>query len=236
MLSITEKLLDNKLVRPGIKKADKKYIVIHYTANTGKGANALANRNYWNNISKPALAASAEYVVDDKTILRAIPDDEVAYHVGAKVYTALGNKIIKECKVKTPNFVCIGIEICVNSDGDFYKTIANTKDLVKSLMNKYSIPVENVVRHFDITGKNCPAFYVSDETKWEAFKKDLVEVKAEAKPTPTTIMYTVVAGDTLSKIAAKYYDGDASKYKQIKIDNNLTSDIISIGQVLKIIK
>ncbi len=61
-------------------------------------------------------------------------------------------------------------------------------------------------------------------------------MKAEAKPTPTTIMYTVVAGDTLSKIAAKYYDGDASKYKQIKIDNNLTSDIISIGQVLKIIK
>lgn len=91
MIQITQMLLTNHN-RPKIKLKKLKGIVIHWTANTGKGANAVANRNYFNTTK---TAASAHYIVDDHSIVQCIPDGEVAWHVGASKYTATGEKIRK---------------------------------------------------------------------------------------------------------------------------------------------
>jgi hypothetical protein len=82
MLQITEMLLTNKMARPGIIITPKA-LVIHWTANESKGADARANRSYFN---QSTTEASAHYIVDDAEIIRCLPENEMGYHVGAKSY------------------------------------------------------------------------------------------------------------------------------------------------------
>ena len=61
--------------------------------------------------------------------------------------------------------------MCINSDGDFNKTYSNTLKLTKHLMEKYNIPLENVVRHYDASRKICPNIWKENNwAKWEKFK------------------------------------------------------------------
>ena len=81
---------------------------------------------------------------------------------------------------KCRNDNAIGIELCSEKDskGNYYftnETINNAVGLVKMLMEKYNIPIENVVRHYDVTHKNCPAPFVNNITAWDNFKNNLVE-------------------------------------------------------------
>lgn len=181
MLPITPKLLDNyNRPRRNLKKL--KAIIIHWTANTNRGANAMANRNYFN--TKPYIKdrngnkiyASAHYVVDDRNIIQCLPDNEVGFHVGArwsKYKTAaldmMGNPA---SGTDSPNNYTIGIEMCVNSDGDFSKTRQNTVDLVQFLLKKHQLGIDAVLRHFDITGKDCPKMML-DEEIWAEFKREI---------------------------------------------------------------
>ncbi|MBY0053041.1 N-acetylmuramoyl-L-alanine amidase [Brevibacillus agri] len=169
-------LLTNKNARPGTKITPRG-LVIHWTANEGKGANAVANRNYFN---KPTTEASAHYIVDDKQIVRCLPEGEMAYHVGAKSYKPDALKLLSSY----PNNCTIGIEMCVNQDGNFQKTYENTVVLAADILKRYGWGVDNLWRHFDITGKNCPAYFVSDDfarkytgltaaQAWEKFKDDV---------------------------------------------------------------
>jgi len=167
MLPITEMLLRNHN-RPKKKLIQLKGIVIHYTGNTSHGANAAANRNFFNCTSS---SVSAHYIVDDKQIIQCIPDDEVAWHVGAKKYVVLGE--ILRVKPYSPNYYTIGIEMCVNSDSDWSKTYANTVDLVKHLLQKHKLTVDNLYRHYDITGKECPKMMVPGG-EWEKFKASVL--------------------------------------------------------------
>lgn len=133
-----------------------KYIVIHYTANDGDTDEN--NGLYFKNND---VDASAHYFVDDDSITQSVPDNYIAWHCGAKTYKH------PECR----NANSIGIEICDDvKNGVIYpsaKTIQNVLDLTKSLMKKYNIPKENIIRHFDVTGKHCPAYWV-DNTKWKS--------------------------------------------------------------------
>ena len=54
-------------------------------------------------------------------------------------------------------------------------TIKNAADLVKLLMKKYNVPVERVIRHYDVTGKVCPKPFVDDEKVWKTFKERLAD-------------------------------------------------------------
>lgn len=173
-LTIKDMLLTNHN-RPGKKIIKLKGIVIHWTANTGKGANAVANRNYFNNTKN---SASAHYIVDDKNIIRCIPDDEIAYHVGAKKYVAAGLKI-KEDNY-SPNHFLIGIEMCVNSDGDWNRTYNNTVELAAFLLKKYNLNTDNLYRHHDITGKDCPKMML-DPKEWQVFKDKVSKKMDEIK-------------------------------------------------------
>ena len=173
MLSITKDLLTNKRNRPFLRDQNTyairklKGVIAHWTANTDKGATARANRNYFNNTDR---YASAHYIVDDKTIIQCLPDNEVGYHVGANNYKSDGNRI-KEGSL-TPNFFAIGFEMCVNKDGDWSKTYRNSVELAAHLLRKYNFSTHDLYRHFDITGKDCPKMML-EEKVWQVFKKDI---------------------------------------------------------------
>lgn len=130
----------NKKTRPG-KKRVPKYITIHETGNTNKGATALSHANLQFR-GNPRLA-SWHYTVDDKdAIYQSVPDDENAYAAGDGAGPG--------------NTLSIQIEICTNSDGDFLKAVENAAWLVRYLMAKHKLTTNDVVQHNHWSGKNCP--------------------------------------------------------------------------------
>jgi N-acetylmuramoyl-L-alanine amidase CwlA len=72
----------------------------------------------------------------------------------------------------------ISVELCDTVRNGRYgfteKTLENAAALCRMLVEKYKIKPENIIRHFDVTGKNCPAPFVSDERAWEEFKERIV--------------------------------------------------------------
>ena len=42
-------------------------------------------------------------------------------------------------------------------------------------------PESDVIRHYDVTGKICPKYYVENEDAWEQLKDDLASRIAEDK-------------------------------------------------------
>ncbi|WP_246001059.1 N-acetylmuramoyl-L-alanine amidase [Brevibacillus panacihumi] len=176
MMQITDCFLTNPNARPG-KTIRPKGVVIHWTANKSSGANAMANRNYFN---KPTTIASAHYIVDDRQIIRCLPENEMAYHVGAKSYKQDALNRLSSY----PNNCTIGIEMCVNADGRFSEVYRKTVELASHILKQYGWGVDRLWRHFDVTGKNCPAFFVTNQEAlacfgvtavmaWENFKKDV---------------------------------------------------------------
>lgn len=142
-----------------------KYIVIHYTANDGD--TAKNNADYY---ARTPLKASAHYFVDENEIWQSVKEGDTAYHCGADIY------MHKECR----NSNSIGIELCSRQykNGSYYfkeETLIRGAQLVKELMEKYNISAENVIRHFDVTGKICPAPMVNDEILWQKFKERLTQ-------------------------------------------------------------
>ena len=134
-----------------------KYITIHNTDNYSKGANAKAHANYLKNVNNKV---SWHYTVDDTEVYHHLPDNEAGYHTG----DGMG--------IKSGNLNSIGVEICVNSDGDLRKATDNAVELVKKLMKKHNIPIENVVQHNYWSGKNCPReLRNGNPYSWEEFIK-----------------------------------------------------------------
>lgn len=136
-----------------------KYIVIHDTDNRRKGANAMANRNYFAN--HPNANASAHYIIDDSNIVQALEDTWKGWHVGDGGNNATIN-----------NGNTIGIELAVNSDNNFDKTYETGIELTKYLMRKYNIPAQNIVMHKHASGKDCSRMMIMDKPNmWEVFKQ-----------------------------------------------------------------
>lgn len=148
-------------------RADKiKYIVIHYTANNGD--TAFGNAKYFHGTSN--LQASAHYFVDENEVWQAVKDGDTAFHCGAKQYKH------PDCR----NCNAIGVELCSrkNSNGRYYfkdATVQRAAALVQGLMAKYGINAAHVLRHYDVTGKNCPAPFVEDKAAWIKFLNILQE-------------------------------------------------------------
>lgn len=152
-----------------------KYIVVHYTANDGDTDEA--NANYFkNNI----VQASAHYFADDDSITQSVPDDFVAWSVGGKKYlNTSGGSLHGVCT----NANSISVELCdckKNGKYDFTEsTLKNAADLITLLMKKYNVPINNVIRHYDVTGKKCPLPFVENEKAWNDFKERLADEVVE---------------------------------------------------------
>ncbi len=145
--------LETKLIPPGqanrpdARKVD--YITIHETGNTNKGADADTHAVY---LDSTVDKISWHYTVDDKKAVQHIPDGETAWHSG----TTAGNR------------TSIGIEICVNSDGDFEAALKNAAELVRSLLATHGLTIDRVVQHNHWNGKNCPQT-IRESGRWNEF-------------------------------------------------------------------
>lgn len=153
------------------KMTDKKneYIVIHYVGAVSTAKNN-ADYHYAN-----MLDSSANYFVDESSIWQCVSDSDRAWHCGGGIQGTKGHTFYKKCT----NYNSIGIEMCVKKkpDGTWYfedETVKNTIDLCRLLMKKYGVPINCVIRHFDVTGKLCPAPYINDFS-WENFKAMIEE-------------------------------------------------------------
>ena len=72
----------------------------------------------------------------------------------------------------------------VSAGEDFTEAqVATRGELVRDLMARYGIPEGSVIRHYDVTGKLCPAPYV-DASKWAALKSRILGGSVELAPTP----------------------------------------------------
>ena len=175
------------------------WIVIHYTANDGDTDEA--NGNYFkNNIIK----ASAHYFVDDDSVTQSVPDNYTAWSVGGSKWKNGGGKYYGKCT----NSNSISIELCDDvRNGVVYpskKTIENAIELVKELMKKYNIKADHVIRHYDVNGKTCPAYWVDDK-KWKSEFHDKLTSKKTTEQKKTTEKKTTSTVD-----AAKSYNKSLS--------------------------
>lgn len=159
-----------------------RYLVYHYTGNDGdKAAN---NANYFkNNIVK----ASAHYFVDDAFVYLSVPENRIAYAVGGSKYANASKTGGGTMYGVITNTNSISIEMCDTIWNGVYQaseaTLANAAALGRALMEKYGIPIENVYRHFDVTGKHCPSYLVNAQ-KWAEFKKRLEVKIMDNTPSP----------------------------------------------------
>lgn len=145
----------------GSKRTKKvEYIVVHYTANYGD--TAKNNADYF---AREIVGASAHYFVDEIEIWCSVPEDTIAWHCGAKQYYH------PACR----NANSIGVEICMldKKGAVRQKSIDHAIDLVRELMDKYGIDVDHVVRHYDVTHKQCPEPMVANPALWADFKQRL---------------------------------------------------------------
>lgn len=173
----TKKILANKNNYGG-KRSTKniKYLVYHYTGN--KGDTAENNGNYFkNNVVK----SSANYFVDDTTVVESVPVNYIPYSVGGTKYSNCGSTGGGKYYGKATNYNTINIEMCGDKTGKASaKTQENAIALGKELMKKYNIPIENAIRHFDVTGKSCPAYFCysdKNDKAWKEFKDRLQNIK-----------------------------------------------------------
>lgn len=166
-MNIKEKLLPiDEYSRSGGKLLGVKGVVVHYVGVAGqKPEQTIAyfeslrgGKNGW---------ASAHYVVgNDGTIYNCIPKDEVAWHCGATKY----REGIEELLGKYPNNTTIGIEMCHEKDGFTDKCEGAASWLCAMLLRENGLTINDLYRHYDVTGKLCPLFYAESEYEWACFK------------------------------------------------------------------
>ena len=158
MLSIEEDFLTpNKYSRPQTKLKKVNNIVIHYTANPG--SDAEANRNYFESLKDSHITyASSHFIVGlDGEIVQCIPLTEISYASNDR------------------NKDTISIECChPDKTGEFTsKTYQSLLRLCVYLCQTYGLSSSDLIRHYDVTGKLCPKYYVNHPKKWEELKKDV---------------------------------------------------------------
>ena len=147
----------NPYSRPGIQVDHIDGIVIHYTANPG--ASAQANRNYFEQLaSSKTTKASSNFIVGlDGEIIQCIPTWEIAYASNER------------------NGDTVSIECCHPDETGHFEdaTYRSLVQLTGWLCIKYGLSADKVIRHYDVTGKNCPKYFVENEEAWKAFRSDV---------------------------------------------------------------
>lgn len=180
-------------------------IVVHFTATL---ASARNNATYF--ARNEGQGASAHYFVDDITpeIYQSVAEGDTAWHAGDWQM----------------NCRAIGIEV-VSAGEDFSATeVEKLGWLVRKLMAKYGIGASGVIRHYDVTGKLCPAPYVA-ASKWAALKAAITGGVVSGGTTPAAPSGTV-AELARRVIAGEFGNGDArraalrSRYSEVQTEVN----------------
>ena len=119
-------------------------------------------------------------------------EKDIAWHCGTR-----GMYFHTYCR----NANSLGVELCSRKRGEKYyftpETVKNAQQFVRSLMKRYGIPMENVVRHYDVTHKNCPAPFVEDAGAWQRFKAGLMEQAKEDNMTEKQVKQLIEQSKTV---------------------------------------
>ena len=157
----------NAWSRPGTPLEEISGVVIHYVGNPGTTAHA--NRNYFQSLSSGLenTYASSHFIVGlDGEVIQCIPLTEVAY------------------ASNTRNGDTVSIEVChPDETGEFAPvTYDRAVELTAWLCVQFKLdPETDVIRHYDVTGKECPRYYVEHPEAWDAFRADVAEAAAQLK-------------------------------------------------------
>ena len=151
--------------RPG-RANPMRYVTIHNTGNQNPGTDAKRHAAHVKSDAAANAPVSWHYTVDEHGAYQHLPDGEDAFHCGDGA--GPGNR------------QSIGIEICMNSDGDLRKATGNAAALAAGLCKKYNIPLENVVQHHRWSGKNCPQMLRAGQPYgWGAFMANVQEMMTD---------------------------------------------------------
>ena len=152
-----ELLTPNEYSRPQIPISSVQYIAIPYTANPG--ATAMANRDYFENLaSTQETKVSSHFVVGlEGEVVQCIPTSEMSYATNSR------------------NVDTLSIECChADETGKFNdSTYDSVVKLTAWLCTRFGLTSENVIRHYDVTGKDCPKYYVENPDAWTQMKGDI---------------------------------------------------------------
>ena len=150
-------LTPNDYSRPGIATETIENIVVHYTANPG--TTAQQNRDFFESLKDTHdTSVSSHFVVGlDGEIIQCIPTVERAYASNQR------------------NFNTVSIECChMDETGKFNDSTYNSVvELCAWLCCKFNLQAEDVIRHYDVTGKACPKYFVDNQGEWDKFIQDV---------------------------------------------------------------
>jgi N-acetylmuramoyl-L-alanine amidase len=156
---VTEDLLtENPWSRPGTELKSIKGVVIHYVGNPGTSAEA--NRNYFESLQdgKEGIYASAHFIVGlEGEVIQCIPLTEWAYASNSR------------------NKDTVSIEVChPDETGQFSPvTYDRVVELTAWLCDTFDLTTADVMRHYDVSGKDCPKYYVEHEDAWQQLLEDV---------------------------------------------------------------
>lgn len=208
-MNIEDRLLTiNEYSRSGEKQNKIKNIIVHWVGNAG--SSAIGNRNYFESLKDTHKTyASSHYIIGlNGEIIRCIPEDEVAFHSGGY----------------SMNRKSIGIEVChPDWDGKFNENTYNSLvELCADICRRYNLGIDAIIRHYDVTGKECPRYYVRNEQEWIKFKNDVASKLGQAT---TTVAVPKVEGS--DEPVRRYKNG--STKETIYADTALTKVIGSLS-------
>lgn len=150
-------LTPNEYSRPQIAIDKVNYIAIHYTANPG--SSAKDNRDYFENLSVThETKVSSHFVIGlEGEVIQCIPTAEMSYATNER------------------NVDTVSIECCHKDETGVFQdaTYKSAVKLAAWLCTRFGLTEENVIRHYDVTGKNCPKYYVENPDAWEQMKNDI---------------------------------------------------------------
>ncbi|MGK7930196.1 MAG: N-acetylmuramoyl-L-alanine amidase [Microcystaceae cyanobacterium] len=155
--------------RPGTP-IKPRYITIHNTDNVNRGADARAHAAYVKGADAQRRQVSWHYTVDDKRSIKHLPINEMGWHAG----TSKGNR------------ESIGIEICMNEDGDQGAANYRAATLAAILMYDLNIPLNKVVTHQHWSGKTCPRLLLDN---WDSFTGQIEDIYNSIEPRPEAIAH-----------------------------------------------
>lgn len=162
-------LTPNEYSRSQTPLKDINSIVIHYTANPG--TTAANNRSYFNGLAtKHTTYASSHYIIGlEGEVIQCIPLNEVAFASNDR------------------NHDTISIECCHEDATGKFNTTTYTSliSLTAALCMEFDLAEEDIIRHYDVTGKLCPLYFVENEEEWFLFRKEVMAKVDEMKAAQT---------------------------------------------------
>lgn len=159
----------NIFSRPDVTMKQVNNIVIHYVGNPGTSAEA--NRQYFDSLAdqdpqQPGSSSSCHFIVGlEGEILQCIPISEIAYANAPR------------------NLDTVAVETCHPDETGKYNeaTYDSLVKLTAWLCKELDLSSDDVIRHYDVSEKGCPRYFVDHEDQWKQFKKDVKNALKELK-------------------------------------------------------